>query len=97
MEAHAERLCFVLLDVTMPGISGGEFLALMDTLQTDVPVILSSGHMRNDVLANIPSARLVGYLQKPYLLNDLSTAVDIALASRSGADATPIQRQPPPQ
>jgi response regulator RpfG family c-di-GMP phosphodiesterase len=41
--AESERIRCVVLDLTMPVMSGEETLARMRALRTDIPIILSSG------------------------------------------------------
>jgi len=79
-EAHHATLSVVLLDMTMPGMSGAEALVLMTTVDPSVPVVLSSGHMREDALSTVHGGEFAGYLQKPYLMEDLAKAVSAALA-----------------
>lgn len=80
-EDRHQELALVILDMTMPGISGADANKVMTQVNPDVPVILSSGHMREDALGSIPEGMLAGYLQKPYLLEDLAQAVSAALTT----------------
>ncbi len=70
-----ERLDLVILDVTMPLLSGLEVLRRMRELQPGVRVILCSGyptgHRYNDPL----EARAAAFLQKPYRPDALSRIV----------------------
>lgn len=70
-----EELGLVVLDLTMPGISGSEVYATLQKLDATVPVIMSSGYTEQDVLDRLGSRGLRGFLQKPYTLDQLKTTV----------------------
>ncbi len=74
-EEHAEHLCLVILDKTMPGASGDEVLARMRALGSKVPAILSSGYSE-DATDRDPSLEPYQFLQKPYRIQDLLALVD---------------------
>lgn len=57
---EADRLRCVVLDLTMPVMSGDETLSRMKAVRTDMPIILSSG------FNEIQGKSLAGFLQKPY-------------------------------
>lgn len=59
-------LCAVLLDLTMPGMSGPETLTRMREINSNVPIIVSSGYSNEDVLDQV-----AGFIQKPYRANQL--------------------------
>src|SRR5256885_2204328 len=61
-ESHARRIELVLLDLTMPRLSGNEVLRRIRALTADVPVLLMSGFVAEDV---DPFPR-TGFLAKPF-------------------------------
>ncbi len=67
----------VILDVSMPGMSGIETHAELRKFDPDVLVVLSSGHteglVRNEM---VESATIAAFLQKPYHLETLRTLLD---------------------
>jgi two-component system, cell cycle sensor histidine kinase and response regulator CckA len=67
----------ILLDLSMPGVSGEEALPLLRAAAPGVPVIALSGHVPEDM--NLPGAAAV--LQKPLGQRDLVDAVQRALAT----------------
>jgi signal transduction histidine kinase/CheY-like chemotaxis protein len=83
--ALADEIGLVLLDLTMPRMSGEEACAEIRRLRPDVPVVLSSGY--NEVEA---TRRLVGrqstlFIQKPYTVEELLRVVAGAIAqARTG-------------
>ena len=67
--AHADAITAVLLDVTMPTMSGLQVLERIRGVRPDVPVILMSGYMREGELRTLNGA--TDFLQKPFKLEDL--------------------------
>ena len=69
-ERAAEIDC-VLLDLTMPRLSGEEVFREIRRIRTDVPVVLSSGYNEQDVTQRFVGQGLAGFAQKPYTLEKL--------------------------
>jgi two-component system cell cycle sensor histidine kinase/response regulator CckA len=74
-KAHADKVCLVLLDLTMPKKSGDEVLRELRRLRPDVRVVLSSGYNEQDTTARFAGKGLAGFLQKPYSAAGLERAV----------------------
>ena len=55
----------LVLDVRMPGMSGMEFLARMEQLGIDLPVIMFSGHGTIPMATRALRAGAVDFIQKP--------------------------------
>jgi len=70
----------ILMDVTMPHMSGIEALKQIRATGSDVPVLLSSGYSVDLISSDSPE--FFAYLQKPYDLPQLLNAVVAAIASR---------------
>lgn len=66
-KAHADEVNLVLLDRTMPKMSGFETFQALREVCPDVPVILVSGYSEERAAANLAGAGLAGFLQKPFL------------------------------
>ncbi len=82
-ERERARLDLVILDVTMPLLSGLEVLERMRALAPDIRVILSSGYPAR-VGHNGPiEARPAAFLQKPYRPDGLARAVRDVLDGKS--------------
>jgi PAS domain S-box-containing protein len=64
---HAE-ISLVLLDMTMPGLSGEETLELLKAIDPAGPVLVSSGYSEEEARARF-GAGIAGFLQKPYTVN----------------------------
>ena len=86
--AHSDEIALVLLDWTMPRMSGKEVFQAIRGIQPGVPVILSSGFTETDTLAHCTSLIPAGFIQKPYLATDLINLVQITLAGGT-ADTKP--------
>ena len=56
----------VLLDMTMPNLSGQETFTELRRLRSDVPVVLSSGYNEQDAISRFSGRGLAGFIQKPY-------------------------------
>jgi PAS domain S-box-containing protein len=61
----------VLLDLTMPGMSGEETLGRLRAVRGDLPVIVLSGYSEKDVMDRFAGRELAGFLQKPFKLDAL--------------------------
>ena len=84
-EADAPDL--VITDINMPEMDGIEVINQLRQMQAGVPIIAMSGGGRMPKEILLSSAGLlgaVGTLEKPFLMADLTSAVEEALAS--GAD-----------
>jgi PAS domain S-box-containing protein len=69
----------VLLDMTMPVMSGEETLIHLRHLQPDIPVILSSGYDEAEATRRFPGRGLAGFLQKPYTAARLGEKIKAVL------------------
>jgi FixJ family two-component response regulator len=65
----------VLLDMTMPGMSGEELFGELRKIDPSVRVLLSSGFSESDAERRFKGKRLAGFLQKPYTPRTLAAKV----------------------
>jgi CheY-like chemotaxis protein len=63
---HPDGFQAVLLDLTMPDMSGHEVYRAIREINTDIPVILSTGYAETDALENFDQADLAAFIHKPY-------------------------------
>jgi PAS domain S-box-containing protein len=75
----ADRIVCVVLDLTMPVMSGEAALACIKAMRADVPVILSSGFNEVEAIRRFEGKGLAGFLQKPYQARDLLEKVKSVL------------------
>ncbi|MGE5489422.1 MAG: PAS domain S-box protein [bacterium] len=77
----------VVLDLTMPIMSGEETLRHLRELRPDLPVILSSGYSAEEAVKRFRSQGLAGFLQKPYTAVRLAEAIKAARAQATAGPA----------
>jgi PAS domain S-box-containing protein len=69
----------VLVDATMPRMSGDELVRALRRLRPDLPVILTSGYSEEDAMRRFDGLGLSGFLQKPFQPADLVAKFAAAL------------------
>ena len=77
--ARRNEIRCVILDLMMPRKDGGETFAELREIKGDVRVILSSGYDEEEMTARFAQGDLAAFLQKPYTLKALETAIRSAL------------------
>ncbi len=76
---HSSEIGCVLLDLTMPRLSGEETLKELRGIRSDVKVVLSSGYSEQEVVGRFEDDGIVGFVQKPYLVSKLVGKIGEAL------------------
>jgi PAS domain S-box-containing protein len=76
-DQHEGTVAAVLLDLSMPRMGGQETLHRLRQRSADLPVVLMSGYTEQEVAAKIldRAGGAVGFLQKPFLPDDLSSVL----------------------
>lgn len=74
-EANRGGIDLVILDMIMPGLSGGETFDALRRIDPQVKVILSSGYIVSDKAKKIMDKGCQAFIQKPFRLEDLSLKV----------------------
>jgi two-component system, cell cycle sensor histidine kinase and response regulator CckA len=72
---HQNDIGLVLLDLTMPEMSGKEVMELLQEINPDLKIIISSGYTESEVKQKIGKSRPCGFIQKPYPLESLLSMV----------------------
>ena len=70
----------IILDVTMPRMTGTEVLAELRQRGKTVPVVLASGYTSQSLGALIPGSAPPVFVQKPFVTGALLAGIDAALA-----------------
>jgi CheY-like chemotaxis protein len=70
-ERQHQEINLILLDLSMPGLSGVETFRRLYKIDPTVPVLVSSGYTQAEVTSRFPEERPSGFLQKPYSANVL--------------------------
>lgn len=78
----AATIDVVLLDMTMPVMSGEETFRELRLIQPEIRVILSSGYNEAEAIRRFTGKGLAGFVQKPYTSARLAEAVKSALDRR---------------
>jgi signal transduction histidine kinase/CheY-like chemotaxis protein/predicted hydrocarbon binding protein len=78
-DQYASQVSLIVMDLTMPQMSGIEALKRIRATGSRVPVLLSSGY--NIDPAGVEAQHFNGFLEKPYDINELIEAVDRAISS----------------
>ena len=74
-ESNKEKIDFVILDMIMPGMSGGETYDAIKKINPDIKVILSSGYSLEGQATKILERGCNGFIQKPFNVSDLSRKI----------------------
>ncbi len=78
-QRHHE-LALILLDLTLPGLTGEAVLAGIEDNDSKVPVVVCSGLDVRQVRRSFAGHHLAGVLPKPYGLDQMRTAVREAVS-----------------
>ena len=78
---RGKEIAAVLLDMTMPVMSGEEALVRLKSIREDIPVVLSSGYNEADATRRFTGKGLAGFVQKPYTAACLAEKMKIVFES----------------
>ena len=76
--ASERKIDVVLLDMTLPGMSGRELLEELRRIQPGVKVILATAFSQASALSSIDEQHLWGFVRKPYRLSELTHLLRMA-------------------
>ncbi|MGE0599783.1 MAG: PAS domain S-box protein [Dehalococcoidia bacterium] len=76
---HQGEIACVLLDMTMPRMNGEDTFMAIKELAPDARIILMSGYTEQDATDRFSGRGLSGFIQKPYELSALKTALQRAM------------------
>jgi len=80
-ERHADEIRVVLLDVTMPDLSGDQVLGELRRRRADLKVLLCSGYAEDEMKERFSSQDMASFLQKPYTRTALQTRLERLLGT----------------
>ena len=78
--AHAQLIDAVLVDLTLPRLSGDQVFQAIRDIRPDARVILMSGYSNEIATRGLDGARLAGFLRKPFSVADLRSTMGRALS-----------------
>ena len=68
---HADSISLVLLDRTMPSMSGADTFDAIRELRSNARILVVSGYPQERLAAELGDRRLAGFLQKPFMPDTL--------------------------
>jgi nitrogen-specific signal transduction histidine kinase/ActR/RegA family two-component response regulator len=80
---RAKEIDAVVLDLSMPEMSGEEVFRELRALRPDVQVLLSSGYSQEEAVTRLAGEGLAGFIAKPFRASTLLSSVREVLARRS--------------
>jgi CheY-like chemotaxis protein len=78
----AEETVAVIIDLTMPGLSGRETYQALRRIRPDITVIVTSGYTKEIARERFGRNKFDGYLQKPYNIDNLRELMHTVLNPR---------------
>jgi DNA-binding NarL/FixJ family response regulator len=83
-EANAD---VVLLDMTLPGLSGPETFSHMRALRPEVKVVFTTAYSHETLMSALAAHDSFGFVRKPYHLSDLLDSLGEAGAATTGGSS----------
>jgi CheY-like chemotaxis protein len=77
---HPADIAAIVIDLSMPGMSGAEALPELRKIRPGVKAIVSSGYTEAETMALFKGQRVSGFIQKPYTPHQLVNKLRSALA-----------------
>lgn len=79
----------VLLDLSMPAMTGADVFRELRSLCPDVPILLTSGYSEEEAVQAFQERGLAGFIQKPYRTEELRAKLSVVL-QRESSVAKPV-------
>lgn len=80
-QEYSTKIDLVIMDMIMPGMSGGETFDRLRSINQDIKVLLSSGYSLNGQATQILRRGCDGFIQKPFNLNQLAEKIGSIIGS----------------
>ncbi len=93
LTAQGEQISAVLLDVTMPKMTGPETARKLRLLQPETPIILMSGYSQARLASRVDDLGVAGFLRKPFLPDALESVLENALSRGAGSNSSHSMRR----
>jgi CheY-like chemotaxis protein len=75
LEANLAKVTAVLLDWTLPGMTGAATYQALRGMRAELPILLCSGRQEPEALESTEDHRYTRFLLKPFGIDELSTAL----------------------
>ena len=72
---HTDKIILMLLDMTMPQMSGEDVFREIIHIKNDARIIISSGYNEYDIKTHFADTNLSGFIKKPYELITLKEKI----------------------
>jgi two-component system cell cycle sensor histidine kinase/response regulator CckA len=92
--SHRDEISIVLLDLMMPIMNGDECYRELRRIDTDVPVIISSGYNQQEVSQRFVGKGVGAFIQKPYQRKALEEALQTVMGEDVRDYRNPIRDTP---
>jgi PAS domain S-box-containing protein len=76
---HAREIALVISDMGLPKLSGEHEFKTIKEINPAVKMILASGYFEPEIKATLESAGVLGFLQKPYVIEEVLAKIRTAL------------------
>ncbi len=83
---ESDQIDAILLDLSMPLMSGRQVFEALTHIRQGVPIILSSGYLQDEAVARLEGGTVAGFLQKPYRFDELVSSVRRAVRPPDAAE-----------
>jgi CheY-like chemotaxis protein len=77
---YPTEITLVVLDLSMPCMSGEETLPELRKIRPEARIIISSGYSESEIMTLFRGQPISGYLQKPYTATGIAEKVKLALS-----------------
>ncbi len=74
-ETLESPIALIVLDLSMPGMSGKQFMQQLVLLGIELPVLVCSGFSEDEVYQEFSGLRIAGFIPKPFTFRQLSDRV----------------------
>ena len=75
---HRDVIRVVLLDLTMPELSGEQTLRKLQAIDRDVRVVVLTGYTEDEARLRFVQGELAGFLTKPFVRDELLATLEAA-------------------
>ena len=88
--SHAADIDIVVLDLTLPGLSGADVLCELRKLRPDVRIVVTTAFGREKAMAELKDPESLYYLRKPYRIQELTDLLRNACLDKSAVLPTTL-------
>jgi len=78
-QEHMEEIDLVILDMNMPVMDGKEMFRELKKIDPNVKALLATGFALDGEVQGLMDEGIMGFIQKPFMIEDISMAIDALL------------------